>query len=90
MKDVPMRLRQLPEWQDRGACRGADADKFFPEKGVSSKPAVAICDTCEVADECFEYGMRMPHGIWGGTTQRTRRQIRRGDVVLAGRPKSDP
>ena len=36
-------------WQDRAACKGADADLFFPERGASTREAKRICKTqCEV------------------------------------------
>lgn len=77
---------------DRGACRSAEPELFFPVSAAG--PAVAqvaaakaVCRGCPVRAECLDYAMRtvQDHGIWGGSTEEERRQARRGQVVrLAG------
>ena len=66
-------------WQDNGACRGADADLFFPERGASTRRAKQICSECAVQVECLEYAICTGEkfGIWGGMSERERRRIRR-------------
>jgi WhiB family redox-sensing transcriptional regulator len=61
------------------ACIGADPDLFFPGKGRNDDcaEAKAICAGCPVRDECLEAGMSQDFGIWGGTTERERRRLRR-------------
>jgi WhiB family transcriptional regulator, redox-sensing transcriptional regulator len=77
---------------DRGACRSAEAELFFPLSAAG--PAVpqvaaakAICQSCPVRAECLDYAMQtaQDHGIWGGTTEEERRLARRGrPAQLAG------
>jgi WhiB family redox-sensing transcriptional regulator len=68
-----------PEWQHRGACRGLDPNLFFPERGESVKEAKAVCARCPVRAECLKYALENHelHGIWGGFSERERRQLRR-------------
>jgi WhiB family transcriptional regulator, redox-sensing transcriptional regulator len=62
-----------------GACRGADPDLFFPDRGESLEPAKAVCAECVVRDECLEFALAAGErfGVWGGTSERERRRIRR-------------
>lgn len=62
-----------------GACRGVDPDVFFPDQGQSLEPARRICADCAVRDECLEYALdnRERFGVWGGTSERERRRLRR-------------
>lgn len=61
-----------------GACRGVDPHMFFPERGEDTRPAKAVCFGCQVREECLQYALatRNP-GIWGGTSDRDRRRMRR-------------
>ena len=72
-------------WQDNGACRGADADLFFPERGASTRRAKQICSECAVQVECLEYAICTGEkfGIWGGMSERERRRIRKERTVAA-------
>lgn len=65
-------------WRDRAACIDSDA-VFFPERGQSAGPAKAVCRGCPVAADCLEYALVRgeQHGIWGGTSERQRRVLRR-------------
>ena len=69
----------LPPWMKRGACVGArDPDVWFPEKGGSPEPARAICARCPVRDKCLVWALEHEdYGIWGGTTEKERRAIKR-------------
>ena len=70
-------------WQWRAACRGEDANLFFPPNHVEDREArllreqqaKAICATCPVRIECLEYAVRTreSHGIWGGLNELERR-----------------
>lgn len=68
-----------PAFMDLGSCRGTDPELFFPDRGESLAPAKAICAECIVADECLEYALANGErfGVWGGTSERERRRIRR-------------
>ncbi|HKX75309.1 MAG TPA: WhiB family transcriptional regulator [Acidimicrobiia bacterium] len=72
-------------WQDYANCRGADADLFFPERGASTRKAKAICNACEVKDQCLDYAIvnGEKFGIWGGMSERERRRVRRARTVAA-------
>ena len=71
-------------WQLKAACRGPQAEIFFPpahaerkeEKLQREERAKSICATCSVRVECLEYAVRIrePHGIWGGLNEMERRQ----------------
>lgn len=80
--EEPVTFRELivrPEWHAQAACRDSDLS-FFPERGESTAPAKAVCAACPVRVECFEFVMSTGepmHGIWAGTSERERRQMRR-------------
>ena len=66
-------------WQDRALCAQTDPEAFFPEKGGSTREAKRVCRSCEVRAECLEYALTHDErfGIWGGTSEHERRQLRR-------------
>ena len=66
-------------WQLAANCLGVEPDLFFPERGASTKEAKAVCQGCEVRDDCLEYALANGEkfGIWGGLSERERRRIRR-------------
>jgi WhiB family redox-sensing transcriptional regulator len=68
-----------PAWHARAACRGMGTDQFFPARGEHIDNARAICDSCPVRSECLDAAIENidRHGIWGGTSERERRRIRR-------------
>lgn len=67
------------DWMDHANCLGVDPDLFFPQRGESTKEAEAVCAACLVRDECLAYALRHNEkfGVWGGKSDRERRQIRR-------------
>lgn len=67
------------EWQSRANCLGVDPDLFFPERGASTREAKSICAACEVRTDCLDYALDHGEkfGIWGGTSERERRRLRR-------------
>lgn len=76
-------LFHRPEWMARGACVGQPIELFFPLRGERTEPAKEICARCPVRAECLEYALGVTDptgllGIWGGTSQRRRRQLRTG------------
>ena len=66
-------------WRNKANCLGVDPDLFFPERGVSTREAKAVCQGCVVRKECLEYALvnGEKFGIWGGMSERERRRIRR-------------
>lgn len=72
------------EWHDRRNCRLANPELFFPAKGGDDgKRAKAICEPCPVRSECLEAGLNEKTGIWGGTSERDRRKIRKARKLAA-------
>lgn len=73
------------EWQRHAACKGPNAELFFPptsperkeERLEREREAKAICAECAVCSTCLSYALRIreAHGIWGGTTEVERRAL---------------
>lgn len=75
--DIP---EPLGDWTDRGACRTCDpAIDFFPDRGADTRPAKAVCAGCPVQAPCLDDALAdgARPGIWAGTSERQRKQIRR-------------
>lgn len=58
-------------WRTDAACRDADPDLFFPERGgfaynTAIGEARKFCDRCPVRTECLDFGRGESYGIWGG------------------------
>lgn len=67
-------------WQDNAACKDTGSAMWFPELYVhpdAAKAAKVVCRTCIVREECLEFGLSEYHGIWGGFSEKERRDIRR-------------
>ncbi len=78
--DVDVLLAELvnrPAWHQQAACRGADPNLFFPERGQVVRAAVALtyCENCQVRSQCLDAALQRSErvGVWGGTTGRSRR-----------------
>ena len=72
------------DWKDRANCMGVDPDLFFPERGMSTREAKAVCRGCVVREDCLEYALANGEkfGIWGGLSERERRRIRRARALV--------
>lgn len=69
------------EWVELAACAQTDPELFFPIQGGSAVGAKKVCAGCEVRQECLVYALSSPvfiAGIWGGKTEKERRQMMRG------------
>lgn len=66
-------------WQNHAACADHPEVNFFPKRGEALTAARAICARCPVADACLDYALNhgLKHGIWGGTSERDRRGMRK-------------
>lgn len=66
-------------WATRAACRGFDSAIFFPGQDGNAEPALRVCESCPVEEDCLQYALetRQRYGVWGGTTERQRRRILR-------------
>ena len=71
----------IATWRKRAACRGLDAEIFYPETDdeADADAAKAVCGGCPVRQACLEHALahREREGVWGGTTERERRRILR-------------
>ncbi len=67
------------DWQEHAACKEADPDLFFPERGSPGDSAKRVCVNCSVRLECLEYALANSerYGVWGGLTERERTRLRR-------------
>lgn len=79
MQRITNKLLQPVEWQADARCAEVDPEIFFPERGGSSKAARSVCNGCAVRMQCLEYALnnKEQFGIWGGTSERERRRLRR-------------
>jgi WhiB family redox-sensing transcriptional regulator len=64
-------------WRQHAACRGLDAEVFYPTSEETTQEAKAICAECPVREPCLEYALvnREREGVWGGATERERRRM---------------
>lgn len=52
---------------------------FFPRRaeGGQCAPAKSVCKGCPVKVECLKAGIREPFGVWGGLSEKERREAHR-------------
>ncbi len=84
LEAVGRRIEAMP-WWDRASCSGVDPDVFFPQRGVSTRPAKELCKCCEVRSQCLEYALQTGErfGIWGGLSERERRNVRKARALAS-------
>jgi WhiB family redox-sensing transcriptional regulator len=79
--DLPTAPDLPTGWMADGACKGMDTMVFFPEKGdhAGLRHAREVCGRCTVTEQCLDYALRTGtrFGVWGGTSERQRRALRR-------------
>lgn len=69
-----------PDWMKDAACREHPEVSFFPSTGEHTDPAKAVCRGCLVRAECLEMALSQwgpTTGVWGGLSERERKQLRR-------------
>lgn len=71
------------DWLTDAACRNEDPELFFPLTSGGAafdqiRWAKAVCRRCPVQKQCFTYAVETGQGagIWGGSTEDERRQLR--------------
>ena len=76
-KVLPMAVADIEDWPLRAKCRGMN-DALFPE-GKDQKRAKTVCMGCPVRANCLAEALdnRIEWGVWGGMTERERRQLLR-------------
>jgi len=64
-------------WQTEAACRGVDAELFFPATEDEATAAMAICETCPVRMACLAFAVERNErfGVWGGMTEKERQRL---------------
>jgi len=84
LSDSVLELFVRPAWHENAACSGLGNEMFFAQgssRGGRSvtqpRAARAVCAVCPVLEQCREAGLGEKYGIWGGTTERDRRILRR-------------
>jgi WhiB family redox-sensing transcriptional regulator len=72
-------IAQREPWMEDAACRGLNPSLFFPERGQPTETAKGVCGECPVREDCLDYSIRTRQvwGVWGGTSERERRGLRR-------------
>lgn len=93
-RTIPLTLER-DEWRSYSACRDTDPNLFFPvgttgpalEQIANAK---AVCRTCEVQSLCLEYAIstNQDSGVWGGTSEEERRQMRRARKAQLAQQRS--
>jgi WhiB family transcriptional regulator, redox-sensing transcriptional regulator len=76
-------------WRKDAICRDTDPELFFPVGTtgialVQIAKAKEVCGECPVSSDCLDYALHtnQDSGIWGGTSEEERRQMRRERVAL--------
>jgi WhiB family redox-sensing transcriptional regulator len=71
-------------WRKNALCKDTDPELFFPVGNTGQAlmqitEAKKVCQECTVQRECLEFALETNQdcGIWGGTSEDERRQIRR-------------
>jgi WhiB family redox-sensing transcriptional regulator len=66
------------EWQRDALCSQTDPEAFYPDKGSSPSAAKTVCMACPVRQACLDWAIDTyePFGVWGGMTERQRKNER--------------
>ncbi|MFF3511577.1 WhiB family transcriptional regulator [Streptomyces sp. NPDC002573] len=82
---VPDTTKRKPDWRTSAACRGL-GDAMFPDSNKNAiEAAKALCRSCPVVNTCLQFALNegIPHGVFGGLTEKERAGLRRR--INAGR-----
>lgn len=70
-------------------CSEVDPESWFPEKGSPSQFVKDMCRRCELEGDCLEWALTHDEeGVWGGTTENERRNIKRGRPPVRQRART--
>ena len=71
------------DWRGDAACRTRPDLNWFPGQGERFDEQRQVCAGCPVRIDCLADALAVPgngdFGIWGGTSERQRKAMRRGD-----------
>lgn len=83
-------MKMFDDWRENAACRDEDPELFFPvtEMGPGARQvteAKSVCARCPVRGDCLDYAVdnALDHGVFGGLTDRERRQLVRRSTAVA-------
>lgn len=68
-------------WWRSATCRDTDVRAFYPERArTMTVTARKLCGRCPVRQACLDDALSRGGdlGIWGGLSERERRQLKRG------------
>jgi WhiB family redox-sensing transcriptional regulator len=73
------RSTMVMEWVQHGPCGKAEPDALFVQGGAAQRVAKRLCLGCPVIAECLADALdnRTEFGVWGGMTERQRRELLR-------------
>jgi WhiB family redox-sensing transcriptional regulator len=59
------------------ACRGMDADVFFPPSDGDDSVAKSVCEACPVRAACLAFAIDRGErfGVWGGLNEKERARL---------------
>ena len=80
---------EYPEFKGKGtpACTSEEVDLFFAETtdsdyGKRNHQAKKVCAECPYVAECLEWALKNNEiGVWGGTTERDRKALKRKNFL---------
>ena len=74
---LPKQVSPPDHWQERSACYGLDPEIFFPTTEEEAGLALSYCSVCTVKEMCLAWALQNGerYGVWGGTTEQTRRRL---------------
>ena len=71
-------------WMEFAMCRGVNPEIFHPLRGESNAEALKFCDQCAVKAACLDFALvNREKGVWGGTSEKERRSMRRTNRGVA-------
>lgn len=92
-----------PDFEEFGMapCAESDPDSFFSDEPLggeihlralysNERAAKTVCMSCPYQARCLTYALKNKDltGIWGGTNEKQRNAMRRGQIVSLGIPPS--
>lgn len=95
--------KDYPDFSEFGLppCSESFPDAFFSEEPLAGalhvrplytmeREAKMVCMQCPYQARCLAFALKDPdlQGIWGGTNERQRAAMRRGNIVSLGLPPS--
>ncbi|MFM7338220.1 MAG: WhiB family transcriptional regulator [Actinomycetota bacterium] len=75
-------------WRREASCKDTDPELFFPigttgQALIQITEAKVVCKYCAVRAKCLDFALETNQdlGIWGGTSEDERREIRRRRAI---------